>query len=81
MRIPITISLDVEDYRAKQIRRIEFLARKTAKEVLSTCIEVKLDSMNSYERRVVHEEVSKIEGVHTISEGEEPNRYVVIKPN
>ena len=79
IKIPITISLDVEDYREKQIKRIEFLARKTAKEVLDTGIDVKLDSMNSYERRVVHEEVSKVKGVHTISEGEEPNRFVIIK--
>jgi spoIIIJ-associated protein len=35
--------------------------------------------MNSYERRIVHEAISTIEGVHTISEGEEPNRCVVIK--
>jgi spoIIIJ-associated protein len=55
------------------------LARNTAREVKATGIEAKLNSMNSYERRIVHEEVSKIEGVYTVSEGEEPNRYVVIK--
>ncbi|HHT37990.1 MAG TPA: KH domain-containing protein [Mollicutes bacterium] len=81
IKLPINITLDVEDYREKQIKKLEFLARKTAKEVLATGIDVKLDSMNSYERRIVHEEVAKIEGVHTISEGEEPNRYVVIKVN
>ncbi|MFA5407303.1 MAG: R3H domain-containing nucleic acid-binding protein [Bacilli bacterium] len=77
----INITLDVEDYKEKQLRRIKMLATNTAKEVLETGVEVKLDSMNSYERRLVHEEVSKIEGLHTISEGEEPNRYVVIKVN
>ncbi len=77
----VNITLDVEDYKEKQLKRIEVLARNTAKQVVATGIEVKLDSMNSYERRIVHEEVAKIEGVHTISEGEEPNRYVVIKTN
>lgn len=77
----ISVTVDVEDYKEKQHKRIEMLARNIAKEVLSTGIEAKMDSMNSYERRLVHEEVSKIEGVYTISEGEEPNRYVVIKAN
>lgn len=77
----ISVTLDVEDYKEKQLQRIEMLARNTAREVLSTGLEARLDSMNSYERRLVHEEVSKVEGVHTISEGDEPNRYVVIKPN
>lgn len=77
----VGITLDVEDYKEKQLKRIEMLGRNAAREVLATGVEVRLDSMNSYERRVVHEEVTKIEGVHTVSEGEEPARYVVIKPN
>ena len=75
----VSVTVDVEDYKEKQLKRIEMLARNTAKEVLATGVEAKMDSMNSYERRLVHEEVSKIEGVHTVSEGVEPNRYVVIK--
>jgi spoIIIJ-associated protein len=77
----INVTLDVEDYKEKQAKRIEMLARRLAKEVQATGVEVMLDNMNSYERRLVHEEVSQFEGVHTISEGEEPNRHVVIKPN
>lgn len=75
----VSVTVDVEDYKEKQAKKIQFLAKNTAREVLSTGVEAKLDSMNSYERRLVHEEVSKISGVHTVSEGEEPNRYVVIK--
>lgn len=75
----VSVTVDVEDYKEKQLKRIEMLARNTAKEVLATGVEAKMDSMNSYERRLVHEEVSKIDGVNTVSEGEEPNRYVVIK--
>lgn len=76
-----SVTVDVENYKEKQLKRIEMLAKNTAKQVLDTGIEAKLDSMNSYERRIVHEEVAKVPGVHTISEGEEPNRYVVIKKN
>lgn len=78
-RFGVNINVDVEDYKEKQLQRLEDLARNVAKEVLRTGIEVKLDSMNSYERRLVHEEVSKVEGIDTISVGEEPNRCVVIK--
>ena len=36
--------------------------------------------MNSYERRIIHNVLTNFKGVYTESEGEEPNRYVVIKP-
>jgi|LSQX01.1.fsa_nt_gb spoIIIJ-associated protein len=80
-RLGIRVTLDVENYKEKQIKRLEILGRNIAKEVLATGVEAKLDSMSSYERRIIHEAVSKISGVHTQSEGEEPNRYVVIKLN
>lgn len=75
----VNVSIDVEDYKEKQLQRIEYLARKIANEVKATGNETKLDAMNSYERRIVHEEVSKVEGITTVSEGEEPNRYIIIK--
>ncbi len=51
-----------------------------AKEVVSTKIKVKLENMNSFERRVIHNSLVNFEGITTISEGEEPNRHVIIKP-
>ena len=51
-----------------------------AKDVVKTNIEVKMDRMNSYERRLVHNRLSNFKGVTTESTGEEPNRCVVIKP-
>lgn len=75
----VNVSIDVEDYKEKQLQRIEYIARKIANEVKNTGNETKLDAMNSYERRIVHEEVSKVEGITTVSEGEEPNRYIIIK--
>ena len=75
----VNIVLDVENYKEKVAKNIEFLAKKLAKEVQKTKIDVKMDSMNSYERRLVHEILKDFKGIKTESEGEEPNRYVVIK--
>lgn len=76
----INIILDVENYKEKRVRNIEFLAKKVAREVAKTKVETKLDSMNSYERRIVHSILSDNKYVYTESIGEEPNRCVVIKP-
>ena len=76
----ISIILDVENYKEKKIKNIEYLTRRTAKEVAKTKVEAKLDSMNSYERRIVHSLLAEDDYVYTESVGEEPNRCVVIKP-
>ena len=80
LNIKINIILDVEEYKIKQQKNIERLAVKLAKDVIRTNIEVKMDSMNSYERRLVHSRLADFDGVKTESTGEEPNRCVVIKP-
>lgn len=72
--------LDVSEYKQKQQFFIEKAAKKTAKEVARTKIEAKLEPMNSYERRLVHNALTNFKGIYTESEGEEPHRYVVIKP-
>lgn len=77
----VNIILDVEDYKEKHQRSIEYLSKKLAKEVVQTQIEIKMDTMNSYERRLVHEVLRNFKGVKTESEGIEPNRCVVIKPS
>ena len=76
----INIILDVENYKEKQQKNIERLAIKLAKEVRKTKEPITMDSMNSYERRLVHAVLADFKGVTTESEGEEPNRKVVIKP-
>lgn len=80
LNIKINIILDVEEYKIKQQKNIERLAVKLAKDVIRTNIEVKMGSMNSYERRLVHSRLADFDGVKTESIGEEPNRCVVIKP-
>ena len=74
------INLDVSNYKEKIQKSIERLAKITAKEVAKTKIPVALDNMTSYERRIVHNVLTDFKGVKTESEGEEPNRHVVIKP-
>ena len=76
----VNVILDANDYKEKQEKNIERLAVKLAKDVVKTNIEVKMDRMNSYERRLVHNRLSNFKGVTTESTGEEPNRCVVIKP-
>lgn len=72
--------IDVNDYKEKREKSLEYLAKKIAREVKETKIEAKLDSMNSYERRIIHNVLTNNKYVFTESIGEEPNRYVVIKP-
>lgn len=74
------INLDVSNYKEKIQKSIERLAKNTAREVAKTKIPVSLDNMTSYERRLVHNVLTDFKGVKTESEGEEPNRHVVIKP-
>jgi len=75
----LSIVLDVENYKEKRTKNIEYLAKKTAREVAKTKVEATLDSMNSYERRIVHSILADDKYVYTESIGEEPNRCVVIK--
>lgn len=79
--ISSNIILDVGNYKQKREKNIAFLAKKIAREVAKSKVETKMDSMNSYERRIVHNTLTNFKGVETISEGEEPNRYVIIKPS
>ena len=76
----LSVMLDVENYKEKRNRNIEYLAKKVARDVAKTKVETKLNNMNSYERRIVHNILSDNKYVYTVSEGEEPNRHVIIKP-
>lgn len=74
------INLDVENYREKQEKRLERLAKSLAKEVVKTNVEVHLENMNAYDRRIIHNALTNFKGVITTSIGEEPERHIVIKP-
>lgn len=72
--------IDINEYKEKREKSLERLAKRIAREVRTTKVEAKLDSMNSYERRIIHNALTNYKGIYTESEGEEPNRCVVIKP-
>ena len=72
------ILLDVENYKEKKIKHLEINAKKIARDVIKSKSEVKLDNMNSYERRIIHNALSGMKNISTTSEGEEPNRHIVI---
>ncbi len=72
------ITVDVESYRAKREEALRILARKKAHQVLRYKKSIMLEPMNPYERRIIHSEIQRIEGVATNSIGVENNRRVVI---
>ncbi len=77
---PFKFLIDVSDYKEKHEQSLVRLAKQVAREVANTKIEVKMDSMNSYERRIIHNALTNNKKVYTESIGEEPNRAVVVKP-
>ena len=74
----VKITVDVEGYRAKREETLRALARRKAQQVLKYKKSVMLEPMNPYERRIIHSEVQKIDGVATNSIGSENNRKVVM---
>ena len=72
------ITVDVENYRGKREETLRTLARNKAEKVLRYKKSQTLEPMNPYERRIIHSEVQKIEGVSTNSIGSENNRRVVL---
>ena len=73
------ILLDVENYKEKKLSNLERNAKRIAREVMKTKIDVELDNMNSYERRIIHNALADFKNISTTSEGEEPNRHIVIR--
>ena len=75
----IVTTLDIGAYKSNRSHQLEILATKTAKEVAKTKVSVKLQPMNSYERRIIHEKLAEWRDVYTESEGEGEERAIVIK--
>ena len=72
--------LDIGEYKQKREWNLEKMAKSIAREVAKTQVEAKLEPMNPYERRIIHNTLGQNKKVYTESVGEEPNRCVVIKP-
>ena len=75
----ITVEVDCGDYKQHRKYQLEVLATKTAKEVVKTKVDAKLQPMTSYERRIIHNKLSEWRDVYTESEGQGAERAVVIK--
>ena len=74
------LMLDVAGYRARRRTELTDLGVSTAQEVRDGGEAIKLPPMNPFERKIVHDAVTNIDGVESSSEGEEPRRRVVISP-
>jgi spoIIIJ-associated protein len=75
------LMLDVGGFRAKRRADLSSLAGETAKRVAQSGQPERLSPMNPFERKVVHDVIAGVSGVHSESEGEEPNRRVVVLPD
>ena len=75
------LMLDVGEFRAKRRADLTALAGETARRVSSSGQPERLAPMNPFERKVVHDVIASVAGVHSESEGEEPNRRVVVLPD
>jgi spoIIIJ-associated protein len=73
------VTVDVEDYRKRRRSQIVSRARGVARRVQESGKSESLEPMTALERKVVHDAVGEIGGVETASEGEEPERYVVVR--
>ena len=75
------LMLDVGGFRAKRRSDLTALAGEVARRVGSSRQPERLSPMNPFERKVVHDVIASVAGVHSESEGEEPNRRVVVLPD
>ncbi|MBD3362476.1 KH domain-containing protein [Candidatus Dojkabacteria bacterium] len=75
------IILDINGYRKKREDYLRSVAQRAIVNVKETRQSMSLTPMNPADRRIVHLEVKKDEDVGSESEGSDPNRYIVIKPN
>ena len=76
----VRVVLDGNHFRERREKALTALATSIAEQVLERGEEAVLDALPAFERRIVHKALSEIDGVATYSEGEEPNRRVVIAP-
>lgn len=72
------VRLEAGDYREKRMQTLEKLGKNIAEKVLKTGRKFSLEPMRSYERKIIHDSVGKVEGVKSWSEGEGEHRHVVV---
>jgi spoIIIJ-associated protein len=79
LRSRARLLIDVEGYRARRRSSLADYAKQIAERAKDRGTEIELEPMTAYERKVVHDAVSQVDGATSFSEGEEPNRKVVVR--
>jgi spoIIIJ-associated protein len=75
------LMLDIAQWRSSRRNDLSELGRSTAKQVRDGGVPVRLQPMTPFERKIVHDAVAEVDGVHSESEGEEPRRCVLVFPS
>ncbi len=76
----VRITVDVSGHRARQQEELAAASKATAERVVETGQPERLRPMTPFERKVVHDAVALVEGATTESVGEEPDRFVIVRP-
>lgn len=79
LRARARLLVDVEGYRARRRASLAEYARAMAMRAKERGTEIELEPMNSYERKIVHDAVADIDGATSFSEGDEPDRKVIVR--
>src|SRR6478752_10073302 len=74
------VVVDAAGYRERRRETLESRADRAAEQALSSNRQVEMDPMSAQERRVIHERLKERSGIETYSEGDEPNRSVIVAP-
>jgi spoIIIJ-associated protein len=77
---PVRVVIDADGYRQRRAESLQADAEDAVEEALRSGRAVEFDPMPPWERRIIHECLREREGVETYSEGEEPERYIVVSP-
>lgn len=75
----VRVIIDVEDYRDRRVETLTRLARRLADKVRREGEPIALEAMNPHERKIIHMALQNDRKVTTVSEGEDPNRHIIIK--
>lgn len=73
------VRLDIDNYREKRQETLIALAHRVAKKVIKTGYQTKLEPMTAYERRIIHTTIQEYPELTSLSKGEEPYRFLIIK--
>lgn len=79
LKARVRLLVDVEGYRARRRASLADYARAMAVRAKERGTEIELEPMNSFERKIVHDAVSDVDGATSFSEGDEPDRKVIVR--